>query len=63
MILDEFTSAVPEEMAIRMENTLLNLENTLVLHITHTLLPEQEKNMTELLWLKKRQRTFEKLND
>ena len=61
MILDEFTSAVPEEMAIRMENTLLNLENTLVLHITHTLLPEQEKKYDGIIVVEKKTAHFRKI--
>lgn len=41
LILDEFTSSVPENVAIEMENAVLMLDHIMVLHITHTLLPEQ----------------------
>lgn len=42
LILDEFTSAVHEEMAAELEEGILKEDSRMVLHVTHTL---NEKNM------------------
>ena len=43
LVLDEMTSALHEEMALKLERELLQSENRLVIHVTHGLTKEKEQ--------------------
>lgn len=49
LILDEFTSSVSEDMAQEMEDTVLALDDVLVIHITHHPDPERKNKYDEVI--------------
>gem|GEM_PF-4427483 len=49
LVLDEFTSSVSKDMALEMENAILSLEKTMVIHVTHDLASDQREKYDEVL--------------